>query len=108
VPTWTVSGSIGAGYTVTDAGTLTNSGSLDSPVTLDEGALLINASGGTIAGTGVAITVQAIGAATVTNADDIADTTYGLELTAPSPTRVAARSAAPGSSASMSKAALAR
>jgi Hint domain len=79
--TWTVSGSIAAGYTVTDAGTLTNTGSLASPVTLDAGAVLINTAGGTIAGAAVTIAVQAIGTATVTNAGDIAGSTYGIDLT---------------------------
>ena len=43
---------IGAGYAIADSGTLTNTGSLGSPVTLGAGANLTNAAGATIASTG--------------------------------------------------------
>ncbi len=49
--TWTLaSAAIGAGYTVYDSGTLTNTGSLGSTVTLGVGATLTNAAASTITG----------------------------------------------------------
>ncbi len=48
---WTLaSGSVTAGYAINDAGTLTNAATLDATVTLGSGAVLTNASGGTISG----------------------------------------------------------
>jgi hypothetical protein len=45
-----VSDAVGAGYTITDSGTLTNTGSLGSAVTVSAGAVLTNAAGGMITG----------------------------------------------------------
>jgi hypothetical protein len=78
--TW-VSDGIGAGYTITDAGTLTNTGSLGSSVTLGVGAVLTNASGGTIVGSGLAaLSGPSGGTAIVVNAGLIDPATYGVYL----------------------------
>jgi hypothetical protein len=54
--TWTLaSDTLGAGYTIADNGTLTNTGSLGSAVTLGADAELTNAASGTIAATTIAV-----------------------------------------------------
>jgi Hint domain len=80
--TWTwVADAIVGGYTLTDAGTLTNTGSLGSPVTLGVGAALTNASGGTITNPGTASVYGSNGGAeTVWNAGLIGSATYGVYL----------------------------
>ena len=73
---WTLtSDTIGSGYTIADSGTLTNTGSLGSAVTLYNGAILTNRSGGKIA-SDAAVTVYGTygSVATVTNAGSIANT----------------------------------
>jgi Hint domain len=79
--TWTLTGdSIGSGYTITDAGTLTNADSLGSIVTLVSGAVLTNAATGAIATKGVAVTGLVGGTATVVNAGGITGATGGVYL----------------------------
>jgi hypothetical protein len=78
--TW-VSDAIGTGYTITNAGTLTNTGSLGSSVTLGAGAVLTNASTGTIVGSGLAALVGPSGSsAMVVNAGLIDPAAYGVYL----------------------------
>ena len=75
--TWTLAfDAIGAGYTIHDSGTLTNTGSLGSEVTLGSGAVLTNASGATITGNSG---VYGASAATVSNAGHIIGD-YGIFL----------------------------
>jgi fibronectin-binding autotransporter adhesin len=80
--TWTwIADTIGAGYTLSDAGTLTNAGILGSSVTLGAGAVLTNASGGTITSSGTAAVYGSTGAAaTVVNAGLIDPATFGVYL----------------------------
>jgi T5SS/PEP-CTERM-associated repeat protein len=74
--TWD-SDAIGAGYAITDAGTLTNTGSLGSSVTLGAGAVLTNASGGTITSTGTASVYGSNGGpSTLVNAGSIGNSQY--------------------------------
>ncbi len=72
--TWTLlSDTLSAGYAINDAGTLTNTGTLNSPVTLGAGAALTNAGGGLIRGSNTAAVYSSSGGAvTVTNAGSIA------------------------------------
>ena len=73
------SDTLASGYTITDAGTLTNTGTLSSAVTLGSGAVLTNASGGTITNSGDAVVSSSN--ATVTNYGVINATTgYGISL----------------------------
>ena len=80
--TWTLaSDTLGAGYKIYDSGTLTNTGSLGSTVTLGAGAYLANASGATIASGGLdAVYGAAAGAATVVNAGYLSGGNYGVSL----------------------------
>jgi fibronectin-binding autotransporter adhesin len=80
--TWTwLADTIGAGYTLSNAGTLTNAGILGSSVTLGAGAVLTNASGGTITSSGTAAVYGSAGAAvTVVNAGLIDPATFGVYL----------------------------
>ena len=80
--TWTwIADTIGAGYTLTDAGALTNAGILGSSVTLGAGAALTNASGGTITGSAAAAVYGSTGgAATVVNAGVIDPAAFGVYL----------------------------
>ena len=84
---WTLAGSntIASGVTLSDSGalaligTLTNRGSLISPITMRAGSYLDNL--GTIFGSGVAaVLAPASGSVTVTNAGLIDPATYGVEL----------------------------
>ena len=78
---WTLSAdSLGAGYTVTDAGTLINTGSIGSTVTLDTGAVLTNASGGTIAVSAAAAVYGSGASATVLNSGSIQGNPEGVDL----------------------------
>jgi plastocyanin len=82
--TWTVSGTIGAGYAITDSGMLTNTGDLGSGVTLGAGATLINAAGAYVGfggeGSGPSVAGLGGGASTIQNLGTIgsfADTEAG-------------------------------
>jgi hypothetical protein len=79
--TW-VSDAIGAGYTIADGGTLTNTGRLGSSVTLGTGAVLTNAATGTISGGTTAPGVYATAAATVVNAGSIGGTPDAVKFAA--------------------------
>ncbi len=77
--TWTLtSDAIGAGYVIVDAGTLTNTGSLGSAVTLATDGVLSNAASGTITGPFAAF--GAGGNVTVTNAGIFAGEAIGVLL----------------------------
>jgi hypothetical protein len=77
--TWTLTAdAIGGGYLVVDAGTLTNTGSLGSAVTLAADAVLTNAVSGTI--TGPFAVFGAGGDVTVTNAGSLGGATIGVLL----------------------------
>ena len=78
--TWTLaSATLGAGYTIYDAGTLTNRSSLGSAITLATGALFTNAVAATIASRfySGAVYGAAGGPASLTNAGIIANTGTG-------------------------------
>jgi len=75
---WTVGGTIAAGYTLIDNGTLTNTGTILTHPTLGAGAVLINGSGATIATGGTAAVYgHASGTSTVVNAGLITATSDG-------------------------------
>jgi Hint domain len=77
---WTLTGdALGAGYSITDSGILTNTGSIGSPVTLGTGAFLDDAAGATIASTSISA-VYAPSGGTVLNAGLIAGTTDAVEF----------------------------
>ena len=75
---WTLP-AVPAGYTVTILGTLTNTGTLTTPVTITAGGYFQNASGGTIVGSGVDA-IRAGAGATVVNAGLIDPANYGVYL----------------------------
>ena len=80
--TWTLlSDTLATGYTIYDSGTLTNTGTLASPVTLGAGAVLTNALGGLVsASSTTAVYGSSGGAVTVTNAGSISSGTVGILL----------------------------
>ena len=83
--TWTLTAdTLAAGYAIYDAGTLTNTGTIASAVTLGAGAVLTNQSGGTIGGQSG---IYGAGLVTVANSGVIAGSTTsgdGIRLEAPS------------------------
>ena len=80
---WTIgSANLGAGYTITNRGSLTNAGTLSSAVTLGVGAVLTNAAGGVMTpDAAAAIYGPTGGAATVVNAGSIGNASaYGIGI----------------------------
>ena len=79
---WTLGGTIGAGYTLIDDGTLTNTGTILTHPTLGAGAVLINATGATIATGGTAAVYgHASGTNTIVNAGLITASSDGTIAT---------------------------